>query len=341
VARRRSPSIRDIAARAGVDASTVSLALNGSPKVATTTRDRILGIARELDYRPNILARALRGGRTRSIGILVASLDLPFFVDLLKAQERWLFHQGYTALLSVLHGKAGEQTNILDDLQTRLVDGICVGFPSGAEVDAYRAVAGRGMPMSFYSEQSFHPAFADVAANFALCDLADGVSQLVGFLAELGHRRIAYVGYVHPRESEFQQAMASHGLTVPDELLFKGDRGEESLAEIAVAMQAMASPPTALVVQSDEMASGLVRCLMAQGASVPRDISVVGINNSSYAVSAPVPLTTLSLPVRRMGEWMVQRLVDQIEKRSPEPTVEVFPADVVVRESTAGPPGRV
>ncbi|MBT3377039.1 MAG: LacI family DNA-binding transcriptional regulator [Lentisphaerae bacterium] len=330
-------SLRDVALAAGVDPSTVSRALRGSSRVAAGTRERVLAIAKSMDYTPNVLAQALKGQRTRTIGILVASLELPFFVDLLRAQERWLYRNGYVTVVSVSHGSPPrEQADILARMQSRAVEGVCIGFPDPNTVDAYHAAAAAGVPLCAYCEKSCLHELDSIPMSLAVCDLSRGVSLLIDHLISLSHERIAFVGYLNMRQEEFQQAVQEHGLMArPDYVLAPGNESDGAVAETCKRLCRLDPAPTAVVVQSDEMAVRLIKALSAAGRDVPGDISVVGINNNPVGELIPTPLTTLALPTGDIGEWMAEAVARDIETSPHQPEVRYFPTNVIVRASTA------
>jgi len=329
-------SIRDIAAAAGVDPSTVSRALKGSSRVATATRDTILALAREMNYTPNVLAQALKGQGTQTVGILVASLELPFFVDLLRAQERWLYRNGYATVVSVSHGAPRrEQADIIARMQSRAVEGVCIGFPDANTVDAYRSLADASVPMSAYCEKSYLHHVDAVPMDFAVCDLSRGLFLLVDHLAGLGHERIAFVGYLPVRHGEFQQAMQERGLPVsPEHVVSPRNDTNQAIAEACGQLLRLSPPPSAVVVQSDEMAVRLLRELATAGVDVPREMSVVGINNNPVGELVQPSLTTLALPTGPIGEWMAEAVVRRIKEPALPPETRYFPTEVIVRGSS-------
>lgn len=337
--RRKRVSIRDVARSVGVDPSTVSLALNGSPRVAEKTRARVIAAATEMGYQPNALAQALRRGRTHSAGLLAASLDIPFFVDLLKAQERWLVSHDYSVLFANLHGgQTAVEERVLLEMRMRGVEGLCIGFPNESCREPYEALVAAGIPLSFYVEKEHLSCLAEIGANAAVCDLSRGCYALLEYLVALGHRRIAYIGYVDDRERDYFQAMKELGLPVEPGWVQDTSKTPDAVEAACAALAHLRPRPTAIFTQSDEYAAEILNGLVRHGIQCPRDMSVVGINNTRLAELVRVPLTTLALPTEDIGAWMAEVVIRQAEVPGTQAEVRYFPTRIVERESAAPPP---
>jgi len=335
--RRKRVNIRDVARHVGVDPSTVSLALNGSTRVATKTREKIVAAAGAMGYQPNALAQALRRGRTRSVGILAASLDIPFFIDLLKVQERWLVSHGYSVLFGNMQGTPAVEDRVLAEMRMHRVEGLCLGFPSANHRDQYRGLVEAGIHLSFYVEKGYLDYLADTGANAAVCDLSRGCYALIRHLVSLGHRRVAYIGYLPDRQRDYVQAMQELELQIEPDWVFDTRQLPGGVEEACARLAAMRPRPTAIFTQSDEYAAEILNCLVREGVRCPRDVSVVGINNTRLAELVRVPLTTLALPTQDIGTWMAQAVARQAEEPGTGPEIRFFPTQIVERESTAPP----
>jgi LacI family transcriptional regulator len=324
-------TVHDVARAAGVSISTVSRALATPDRVAAGTRDRVTAAARELGYRPNRAASVLRAGRTGALGLVVPDLANPYFATVAKgAQAR--AHERSLGLFVVDTDEDPElETEAIRSLAPQ-TDGILLCSPRAVD-DALAALAGRPVVLVNQHVEGLPSVVADHAG---------GMLRALEHLRALGHRRVAYVG---GPASSWSDGRRREGLREAVErfddveLVEVGAFRPQVAGGQAAADLVVASGATAVVTFNDLVAVGLVDRLRARGLRVPRDMSVVGCDDSYVASLVDPALTTLRTDLRAVGRRAVDMLV-RMAGRSGEAVEDPPPLEVelVVRESTA-PPG--
>lgn len=330
----RPPTIRDVAERAGVSKSLVSLVLRGSDQVRPEKRRAVLAAVEELGYRPNAAARSLSERRTRTVGVLLNDMRNPWFVELLDGLNSRLHDAGLRMLLADghLNRRLGEDlTRTFTDLR---VDGlIAVGTLPPSE--ALRQAAARVPTVVAGAREPELPA-VDIVAN----DDEHGARLATEHLIGLGHRRIAHIagqGVVGAlRRRSFETVMREHGLE-DSAVVEQGDLTEEGGYRAAVRLLSAGQRPTALFAFNDIACVGALSAAEELGLRVPRDLSLVGYDNTYLSRLRHLWLTTVDNGSHDVGRRAAGRLLDRIaDPGRPAELVLTTPA-LEVRGTTSGP----
>ena len=326
----RRPTLHDVAARAGVSKSLVSLALQGSPKVAPASRDAILAAADELGYRPNRTASSLVRQRTHTIGVHILDLHNPVFAEILDGvQEAVRSHDYSTLLVTGNADPATERTEITRLLESR-VEGLVLIAHRLSDEDL-SAIAAEVPTVVVTWRTDGIPGLDSVAGD----DVA-GAQLAVDHLVALGHSRIAHISggdnrIARERRSGYEQAMVAHGL---DPRVVDGAFTEQG--GYAGAERAIDIGSTALVVANDLAAIGALAALRARGLSVPEDVSVVGYDGMRLLDS--LDLTTVAQPLADMGRAAADLLVDRIAQPTKDSVHRQVETRLVARGSSGPSP---
>lgn len=339
----RTASLKDVAERAGVDASTVSRVLRGDQRkpAKVETRDRILRVAEDLGYRPNSVARSLRTRRTEAIGLVIPDAANPGFAEIFRGVQAATSEVGWHVI--VVEGRPSRGTDLGWErlLQEGRVDGVLVLVASIHDPVVQR-VARSGAPMVLVNRRS------DGVVGSVVMNDERGAEVAVDHFVTLGHRKIGHIAGPasldtgRRRLAGFRAAMRKHGLRVPGHWLAATDYTVAGGAEAARRLLARAGSdlPTALYVASFLSGIGAVQVFRQAGLGVPADLSIVVSDELALAAHTDPPLTTVLMPVTRMGEVAARMLLDAIGHR---PVADVMLPDeprLVVRSSTAPPRGR-
>ena len=329
-------SIRDVAERAGVSIATVSRVMNDRPDVGVATRERVLGVARELGYVANGPARALATSRSQLAGIVLPpgvarrEVLLTFFGEVVDSVARHLDLHGYDSVLlrTTTHGHGYYERVARHAMEGLLLMG-SIDAASFAEVP-------NELPCVGVDVQCSGPNRASV-----IFEDADGIRLCLRHLYALGHRRIAYLGgpvTMRPaadRLAAFRSEAAELGVTAPDVHVRECDWSAESGYREACALFVTGERPTAIVAASDLMAIAAMQAIRDFGLEPGRDVAVTGFDDLAVAALAHPPLTTIRQDRERLGEVAAESLVELMENRGEDGAQVVLPVSLVVRASTA------
>ncbi len=338
-------TMRDIARVAGVSQSTVSRVLNDAPTsvpIAPATRARVLQAAEELSYRPNPLARGLRGAPTMLMGAVVRDFSDPFFAGAIEALAVEAMSHGYNIVLGHAQGRLDEGIALTTVLETRHTDTIVL---LGDMQDQPRLLD--DLRRSTVPVVAMWQGSSPLEFPTAEPDDRAGIRAGLDHVVDLGHRRIAFVsahlqGDFRQREDAYVEFMAERFGGVPDGYL---QRCENTLAGGEEALRALfelPEPPTAVCTSTDLVAIGVLHAAHVIGADVPGRLSVVGFDDILIAAHTVPALTTLRMPIAAMVREAVGtaiRLAREPVSPPAAPTKVVFEPTLVVRESTARRPG--
>lgn len=306
----------------------MSLALRGDARVADDTRDRVLRIAEQLNYRPNLLARAMVTGRSCVIGLAIPRLDFSYMPRLVDAIHETAFEAGYGVLTCCHHDDPDRLPGVLADLHDRQVDGVIVHGPVPAP--------GRHAPAP-PERPTVYLGFGQARPAGLTLDLLPGAAGDIAVtkLAAAGHRSLGYAGvrdgfFGAARLRGVQQAAARLGLK--PSAAFAGDESLDGGRAAARLFLAANARPSAVVAYTDAVAVGFVQACTLAGVRVPEDVSVVGVDDLPLAEACSPGLTTLRAPADEMGRAATTALLSG----APVPTESrVFDWQWVPRGSTA------
>jgi len=326
-------TIVDVALHAGVSKSLVSLVLNESPLVRPDKREAVLTAIEALDYRPNTAARALVQVRTRAVGVILNDLRNPWFLESLRGINDVLSENGLHMLLGEQRmGQAGGKS-IVSTFLDRNVDGLILAgtMPQTADLED----AARKAPTVVLSSRNFSLPGVDVVAN----DDAAGARLAVEHLISLGHRRIAHVagdsGHVaRLREEGYRTTMREHGLRP---VVNRSGNTEEQGHASALQLLRLSDRPTAIFAVNDLAAVGVLDAAFELGIAVPRQLSVIGYDNSYLAGIGHISLTSVDAAGYGTGHAAAQALIRRIKIPSIPGTETLLAPDLVIRRSSDVP----
>lgn len=340
---RRVVTMRDIAKAASVSQSTVSRVLNNAPSrvpIAAQTRDRVLQVSRRLGYRPNPLARGLRGASTNLIGAVVRDFSDPFYAGAIEALVVETMAHGYNVVLGHVHGRLAEAVSLTTVLETRHTDAIVL---LGDMQDQPELMA--GLRESLVPVVALWQGTSPLEFPSADTDDRAGIRAGLDHLASLGHRRIGFVsadlpGEYRVREDAYLDFMRERFGGAPPEYLARCPNtlagGDAALRFLLASPQ----PPTAVATSTDVVAVGVLHAAHNLGATVPERLSVVGYDDILIAAHTVPALTTLRMPISEIVAHAVVRAIGLA--RNPravrDPSLDVFKPTLIVRDSTAPAP---
>jgi LacI family transcriptional regulator, repressor for deo operon, udp, cdd, tsx, nupC, and nupG len=328
------PTSRDVAQAAGVSQAAVSLVLGDKwrGRVSESTAERVREAARDLGYRPNLAARNLRLGHTRTVLLVVPALTTEFFAGVYTGAARVAAEHGFGVVLYPSPEGVGPARDPFASAQAAL-DGV---IASSMAADALTAIRGDQLPLVMLDSD---PSGSLGAATVNL-DITDGVRQVTEHLLDLGHRHFLHLAADVPSWTFEIRAreLAARTATIPGTTV-RTVRAPLSIKDAATAAQtALSAPgprPTALVCDDDKLAAGAYKALRRLGLRIPDDISVTGLDDLALATAIDPELTTVRLDSELFGERGMHALLAVLEGRTPQ--AGDIPVELVVRDSTAPP----
>jgi DNA-binding LacI/PurR family transcriptional regulator len=326
----------DVARAAGVSHQTVSRVINGADSVRPQTRERVLSAMRELDYRPNSLARALVTGRSWTLGVVSFDTTLYGPASTLFGIERAAHAQGYlVSIVSVTSLDRDSVLSAVEQLRGQGVDGILIITPQEAAVEAVLHIP-RDMPVVAVE------AGPEEAVPVVTVDQVAGAAAATRHLLELGHRTVWHVAgpsdwlEANQRIEGWVTALEDAGADTPPVL--SGDWSARSGYELGKRL-ATVREVTAIFAANDQMALGILRALYESGREVPRDLSIVGFDDIPEAQFFTPPLTTVRQDFNEVGRQSLMLLLDEMAASDRSSSRVIVPPKLEIRDSTAPPRG--
>lgn len=332
-------NLEEVARHAKVSTATVSRVLNNAVNVKSSTRARVLKAVETLRYHPNLHARSLAGGKSRSIGVIFSNIENPFFLDIYREVEAGAHAKGYEVIMANTDYRPEQLVTSIRLMIGRRVDGLAA-IVSEMDPELIEELNGSKIPVVFYDVGAPRPNITNIRVNYRR-----GMETLADYLYSLGHRRLGFVGHhvtlgpITERAGVLRESVRRY----PD-VVVQTAADVDSLEGGRCATRTLlcANPSlTAIVCVNDLMAVGAMREIRERGLRVPQDISVTGFDNIKLAQFCSPALTTVHIPRDQIGQIICGSLLPS-EKTPIEHEILIDP-ELVVRQSTgpaAGPQGK-
>ena len=327
-------TIVDVARRAGVSKSTVSLVLSGSLLVAEPTRERVVQAMQALGYVYHRGAASLRASSSDFVGMVISDLTNPFFCELAAGIEDALYKLGFTPILANTNEDPVRQAQVLRSLREHSVAGIIMSPARGTDTWTLAQQWPQNIPAVITMRRMIGSSLPYIGP-----DNRRGERYAVEHLLRLGHRRIGFIGgdsgmtTQQERVGGWRDALNGWGVAADESLIFEApptrDGGRIAIERALV----VARPPTAFVCYNDIVAMGATRALAARGIAPGRDIAVVGFDDIAAAEHNAPPLTTVCAETREMGHRCAESLLGLIRREDPAGLSFAGESRLVVRES--------
>jgi LacI family transcriptional regulator len=336
----RTPTLRDVAASAGVHVATASRALNPQTRqlVNADTARRVIRAADKLGYRPNPIARGLKTAKSGTIGVVLPDLTNPLFPPIVRGIEDVLLAHGVSALIVNTDNDAEREAQLVTSLLSRQVEGLVVAtalldHPLLAKLREQR------LPLVLVNRRTTGLDAASVTP-----DDAAGIKLAINHLADLGHVRVAHLAGPRTtstgvtRANAFLAGCRERGLSADERLLVRCDAWSESEGARAFArLLDSGVEPTAVVAGNDLIALGCYDVLRERSLRCPERFSIVGFNNMPFLDKCSPPLTTIAVAHQQVGHEAARMLLELIDEPDRPARSVLIPPSLVIRGSTAPP----
>jgi LacI family transcriptional regulator len=325
-------TLEEVAKRAGVSTATVSRVLNGTGLVKEATRKKVLLVAKELKYHPNLHARTLARGKSRTIGMIVSNIENPFFLDIFTSMESAASKSGYSVLVEHTDYRSARLVASVRAMLGRNLAGLAV-IVSEMEPNLIEELSDRDLPIAFYDVGHSAENITSIKVRYEA-----GMQRTVEYLYSLRHRRMAFLGHhaalgpLQARRNTFTDIMQRHAADAQFATVESTDSpagGRQATRQLLES----GFEPTAILCANDFMALGVLKELRNQGLACPGNVSVTGFDNIQLAEYASPALTTVNIPRDRIGQLCFDALVREGNSSELERNILIEP-ELVVREST-------
>lgn len=348
---KKSITLSDVAKAAGVTSMTVSRVVNQNGYVSEETREKVLRVVKDLNYRRNGLARGLKRQRTDTIGLVLGDIANPFAAELARAIREITTQRGYNLFICISEHSAKEDVAAFDALADHQVDGIIVATRSNRIGDEHlHEMIERGVSVVCIGRD-----FQDKNADSVTADALHGGFQATQHLIDLGHKKIAFIGATLEsgknlkRFQGYLKALKANNLLIEERFITGNSETSEETPgysteklgyEAMKRLLVLPQRPTAVFARNDFTAIGAINAIKESGLSIPKDISIVGFDDIPTAIHTSPALTTVRQPTRRQGSLAAEFLLRRIESEiGIEREEKILECELIVRDSTANPLG--
>jgi LacI family transcriptional regulator len=330
-------SLEEVARRSGVSTATVSRVLNGVAVVKSATRARVMKAVAELKYHPNLHARSLAGGRSRTIGVIVSNLDNPFFLDVYRAVESDCHANNCEVLIANTAYSSEQLMASIRLMIGRRVAGLAV-IVSEMDEQIVQELTESRLPIVFYDVGTAGGNITKIRVNYR-----KGIERIVEYLAAMGHEELAFIGHhaVLGPIDERRRALFDTARVVCPRARIRIAADSDSLEGGRQAVREILSAgprPTAIICVNDLMAVGALKELRENGIRVPQDISVTGFDNIKLSEFCYPALTTVHIPRDQIGHTLFTSLTPDAGGASTLGREFVIEPELVLRDSTGAAP---
>jgi len=325
-------TIKDVAKRAKVGIATASRALNNKSDVSPETRQRVLEAAEALGYVPNLLARGLLSGRTKTVGVVVTSILNPFYAVVVSEIERVLSAKGYNIVLINSNESPKAEFEAVRILREQRVDGIIIA-PVEEKSQTVQYLVDNQVPFTLVARNN-----PEINTDYVVCDDKMIGETAAEYLIKKGHRHILFLNSWGNASSMlrlegYRQTMKKAGISVEPELV-RTLKIKDSIEEAVTGALNGRIKPTVVFCFCDVMALSVMRILNEKNIKVPGDIGVMGCDNLDFTEFMAPPLTTMDIGKEEMGAKAAEILLGRLRRRRKKTVNVVLEPRLIIRSST-------
>lgn len=337
MAKRKQPTVVDVASRAGVAVGTVSRVINHSEAVRQGTRDAVWRAITDLGFRPNNVARSMRTRVTRTVGFVIPDISNPVFSLIAREAEQVLQSEDYMLNVANSGDNVEREVRLVKAFAERQCDALILVTNSESDPRVLQALRSSGLPVLALDRE------IDLDIDRVMIDHAHGMRLATDYLLELGHKRIALINIperVSPgrqRSRGFRDAHTRRGVKL-DEALVRSGRFDQDFGAAQVAsLLDLARPPTAIIAGGNQILVGVLQTLQQRRLRFPRDISLIGCDDTPVAQVASPPITIVDRDLGQIGRTAARIILDRLQNRNaPQPAVvATLPTELRIRGSCA------
>jgi LacI family transcriptional regulator len=334
-------TIRDIARELGLSVSTVSKALRDSYEISDKTKKLVLEFAQEHNYRPNPMAQSLKKGHSKSIGIVVSSIDNQFFSQVINGMESEAYSQGYNVIITQSHESYDLEVQNVGHLIHRAIDGLLISIATEtADVEHLRRLQQQGLPIVFFDRVS-----NEIDTHKVTVDNLGGAYQATTHLLDSGYKNIAHItssvtsSVTTQRLAGYVDALVERGIEVNEQYIkycLHGGLNLDELEQAVDELMATEPRPDAILTASDRITTSTMTLLHRKNLRIPQDVALVGFSNTVLAEVLNPSLTSVHQPAFEIGRKATEMLLSIINSKRPITEFEnvILPTELFIRSSS-------
>jgi len=334
-------TIKDIARELGISASAVSKALKDSYEISEKTKKLVLECAKKHNYQPNPMARSLKQGNSKALGIIIPTIDNNFFSQVINGVESVAYSKGYNIIMTQTHESYDLELSNTELLTIRAIDGLLISLSTGTkDISHLKKLHDQGLPIVFFDRVS-----DEIDTHKVIADNFRGAYEATTHLIKSGYKQIAHitssnnVSITAERLKGYEQALEENGMPVKEHYIKYCPQGGKDVDEVQQALNELLSTPDkpdAIFTATDRVTTTTLALLHKMHVKIPEDIALLGFANTQLADVLNPPLSQVLQPGFEMGKKATEMLIQLIESRRPVEEFEtvVLPAQLFLRDST-------
>ncbi len=314
-------TLKDIAREAGVTPSLVSKVLNGKAtenRIKAETEELVFRKAKELNYKPNQLARGLRLKESKTIGMITPDISNPFFSGLTKTFHDELALAGYSIMIFDSNESTEEEKKAIDLFREKGVDGLII-IPVGTESIHLKEVYDDNFPLAIV-----YRTFDDLKANTVTVDNYNVILNVMEYLIENGHTKIGMIRGLNnisssrERMQAYKKALKKHSIQFNENFVTGNDFTYSNGYLGANKLFSLSEPPTAIITMSEMITMGSFQAIAEKEKKVPEDVTIVSLDSMNFSKSSMVPVDSVSIPKELLASVTVKMILDGIKNKGKE-----------------------
>jgi LacI family transcriptional regulator len=330
------PTIRDIARKLKISASTVSRALNDNPRISLKTKEKIRAVANHLGYRPNTIASNLRSKKTNTIGIVVPMINRHFFSSVISGAEEVAFKAGYNVFISQSNDLAAKEKSIVQSMFSNRVDGLIISIAMQAGSFGHlKLFKKKQIPLVLFDR-----VVPEIETDKIVVDDFAGGFQATQHLIDQGYTRIGHLAgpqnlttYLD-RKHGYMEALRSNGIAFDESLIVVNTLTSEEGVSAIQQLMGLPNPPDAVFCGNDTTALSVMIYLRDQGIQIPKDMGLVGFSNEPFSKVVSPSISTIAQPGFLIGQKAAGLIIQKIENKDRAYQTIVLPTELIIRDSS-------
>lgn len=317
---KKKATIKDIAKVAKITPAAVSLALKDHPRISKATRINVLKIAKQLNYQPNFLARALVSKKSFTIGVTVPNVTDSFYAELLQGLEDGASEFGFNTIQCSTKNILAKEKSSIDLLRNKGVDGLIIASAENEDPNI-KSIIDDGFPLVMVNRRLTGKQYCDMV-DYVVPDNLLGADMAVEHLYRLGHRRIGVITGLpntstgKERTEGAKRFLKNNGIKIESKLFVNGGWNKEIAYSATNKLLKLPDKPTAIFAASDEMALAAREAILDAGLNIPSDMALIGFDNIAPAQYRGIDLSSVGIKTYEMGEAAIKILIEKVERRT-------------------------